>query len=146
MNGIFSNDSGWFLRGEIALVVAERGAEVARHVPLLDEIAVAVLVERVVGVLEVGAVEHHQHHDQSLVRLGADERVVFPLPEAGLLQRRILQAEAAADFDRLAEVVFQRERRQEVDRAAGDSRRRTAGATARLRPALPNRVRPGTAA
>ena len=121
--------------------VAERGAEIARHVPLLDQIAVAMFIERVVAVLEVGAVEHHQQHDQALIRLGADERVVFPLPEAGLLERRVLEPEPAADFDMRAEVVFQLEGRQVIDRRLVVADRRRTAATTRLRPGLRDRVR-----
>src|SRR5258708_39320620 len=50
--------------------LTQRRAEIANDIPALDARSVFFdLVERVVLILQVGTIEHHQHHQQSLVRL-----------------------------------------------------------------------------
>src|SRR5262245_66058423 len=42
-------------------------------------------VECVVRVLQVGAVEQHENDEESLIRLRADERILFPGPAAAAI-------------------------------------------------------------
>src|SRR5262245_50157591 len=75
---------------------AERGAEITNDVPAARGLSALHIIQRVVFVLEVRAVEHHQDDEQSLIRTHADERVLLPRPLAGVLERLVGQAEAAA--------------------------------------------------
>src|SRR6266849_1224821 len=59
-------------------------------VPPLD------LVQRIVLVLEIRAVEHHQDDEQAFVRRRADEWVLIPGPLAAIFERRVMQAESSA--------------------------------------------------
>jgi hypothetical protein len=97
-----------------AMPVAERRTQVARHVPVLDAIAVLVLVERVVAVLQIRAVEHHHEREQSTVRPRADEGVLPPGPYALAVQRLFLEPESPARFRARAPVVLQLERGEVV--------------------------------
>src|SRR5262245_21219639 len=74
-----------------------------------------VLVQRVVGVLEIRAVEHQQDDQQSLVWPLSDKGVLLPRPFALTDERRQVQAEAASAFDMDTRFVAHRERLEVVD-------------------------------
>src|SRR5262249_12510025 len=95
--------------------LAECGAEIADHVPMLhDDASLADLVKRVVRVLEIGAVEQYQDHEQPLVRPHADERILLPRPFADMLEIVVGEAKTAAGLDvRPSLAIVDRERRQE---------------------------------
>src|SRR5258706_5517648 len=91
---------------------AQRRAEIADDVPLRGVTARAAdVVQRVVRVLEVEAVEHEQDREQTLVRPHPDERVHLPRPLAAASQRRLVQAETSAGLDARARCVAHREGR-----------------------------------
>ena len=95
---------------------SERVADIAHDVPAFAAAVILELVDGVVRVLQVRAVEHHQDRQQPLIRLLSDEGVLLPGPFAVIRQRGLIQPEAAARFDMPAGRVAQRERWQVVDR------------------------------
>src|SRR2546422_3139389 len=96
---------------------SERRPKIADDVPALDLVAGGLhVVQRVVDVLEIRAVEHHEDDEQSLVRFRADERVLLPGPLAHLLHGPQLQPESAAWGCSHARLIAHRERREKVDR------------------------------
>src|SRR6267378_2174045 len=96
---------------------SERGPEIADDVPALDLVARGLhVVQRVVDVLEIRAVEHQENDEQSLVRFRADERVLLPGPLTHLLHGWQFQPESSARRGSHARFVAHRERREKVDR------------------------------
>src|SRR5688572_14525819 len=92
-----------------AVRVSQARPDIANDIPLLYAPAVAAFVDRVVAVLQVRAVEHHESHEQSLVRPAADEGVLFPAPWPQLLEAFLLEPEPAAGFRVGAPVVLEGE-------------------------------------
>src|ERR1041385_2208127 len=90
---------------------SEREPEIADDVPLLRRPArpVVVLVQGVVRVLQIGAVEQQQDDEQPLIRPLADERVLLPRPLPAVLQRGQIETEAAALNQMRARSIAQRE-------------------------------------
>ena len=97
--------------------LTERRAEIADHIPAVHRSTLVLqLVERVVLVFEIRAIEHHQDDQQALVRPRADERILLPRPFAGVLDRFLGQAKTPARLYMRAFPVADRQRRQKVDR------------------------------
>jgi hypothetical protein len=96
--------------------LTEGRTEVANRIPLVDASSLFLhLVEHVVLVLDVRAVEHHQDGQQSLIRPRAHERVLLPRPAAGTLERFLAQAKSTTWLHVGALLVSDRENRQKVD-------------------------------
>ena len=82
---------------------------------MLDAIRCLHIVEGVVGVFQIGAVQHHQNDEQPLVRFRADERILLPGPLPQLFEVFDIRPEAAAGLLMRALVVPQDERLHEID-------------------------------
>src|SRR5262249_38303985 len=85
--------------------LAERGTEIAYDIPASDLTAPAHLVDRVVRVLQIPAVEDEQDREQSFIRARADERVLPPRPRIQSRERWLLQPETPARHDARARLV-----------------------------------------
>ena len=72
------------------------------------------LVERVVFVLDVRAVEHHEDDEEPLVGPRPDERILLPRPFTDVFDRLLGQAKATARFDMRALAVRDRQTREKV--------------------------------
>ena len=75
--------------------LAERRAEVADEKPSRDAVRRLLhVVDRVVGVLQIGAVQHQQHDEHAAELARGEKGVVGPLPQFARRQRRQLRPEA----------------------------------------------------
>src|SRR5262249_49849412 len=96
------------LRREPARLAQSR-AQISNDVPSLGAFTwFFERIERVVLVLHIRAVEHHQDDEESLVRTHADERILLPRPCADLFQRSVRQTKPSAWLRVRASVVRDR--------------------------------------
>ncbi len=108
-------DLGIAALGRQATRLAERRAEVAHDIPVTNAFAVSLdFVQRVILVLDVRTVEHHQDDEEPLIRPHADERVLLPRPLADMLDGFVGQPKTTARLRVDAFVVLHRERRQKI--------------------------------
>src|SRR5262249_25589527 len=72
--------------------LAERSADIADDIPPRGAFArLLQLVKRVVRVLQIGAVEHHQDDEQAAIRRSVGEWILLPRPLAAILQRFVVR-------------------------------------------------------
>src|SRR5262245_14133286 len=94
--------------------LTKRATEIANDIPVIDGAVALHVVQRVVRVLQIPAVEDEKNDEEPPKGKSVDKRIVLPCPRTASVQRRFVQSEPSSGFELRSLRVGQFECRQVI--------------------------------